>query len=870
MLKAAGWSFDQIKRERRVVPSRTYTAGRIYLVGREGKRRQPRVADYVLYYNEDLPVAVVEAKEEGVGALKGLQQAKAYARDLNVRFAYSTDGRGIAEFDFVTNTSRNLRQFRSPDLLWDLTCHTKGGELALAASPKRGVARAFEQRENPYLHLCCPKSQCGKEPFYFQTVATNRVIERVLRGQKRILLTMATGTGKTFVAFQIVWKLKQSGWLDRLHADRPGRVLFIADRVVLRDQAYNTFGPFATGVSDPRHVVGEGREPNLNRELYFGIYQTLDAEDGRKPLYKRYPPEFFDLIIIDECHRSGFGKWNDIFQHFSGATQFGMTATPKQADNIDTYDYFCREEPEVLIDADDPARGKWRPPAYMYSLGQGIEDGFLAPYKVHRVHTSLDRAGLHIEEARGEGATIYVPAETDLRDAYFTPQFEREITLPDRTAKMSEHLAGLLSRFGPMEKTIVFCVDMDHASAVAAELQNHFGHLGYSDYAVPIISEEGDDARRSLERFQNSEAKTPVVATTAELLSTGVDVPSCRNIVFMKTVSSPVLFKQIIGRGSRLDGTTDKLWFRIIDYTNATRLFDRWDRPPEPPPQPPTGPRTADLEVAVRAYTGELLVGASVVVDLGPNEQVGPTLTNQDGIAWFENLPAVPVAVHVAATGYRSRQLRVQLLENQTVSVEVELREEGKAPRKVRVTNLTVTIAEEAIFLIEDTGQELSLDQYVDYTRDTVLGFVPKWAKLRDLWTDRNKRETFLTQLEKASVHPGLLAELKGWSDADTFDVLAHLAYGKPLVTRSERAAAFELKQQVFLKQFKPQAQEVILALVDKYRVGGVEQPADSKVFDLSPFAQMGRAPGVVGRFGSVPTLKQAVEEVEQRLYRAA
>ncbi|MHC5825197.1 MAG: DEAD/DEAH box helicase family protein, partial [Nostoc sp.] len=327
---------------------------------------------------------------------------------------------------------------------------------------------------------------------------------------------------------------------------------------------------FVTGQADPRGLIRGGRF-NSNRELYFALYQSLDAEDNGEALFKRIPADFFGLIIIDECHRSGFGKWNAILQHFGEAIHLGMTATPRQSESINTYSYFCSEEPEIPIDLEDPLKGNWQPPAYSYSLGQGIEDGFLATYKIHKVRTSVDKNGLQIEDAQVLGAEIYVPENSKLRDVYLTPQFEREITVPDRTAAMVKHLAGLLKRFGSMDKTMVFCVDMSHARLVARLLQNEFSDLGYSDYAVPIIAEEGE-ASFWLDQFQDSDRKTPVVATTAELLSTGVDVPSCRNIVFMKPISSPILFKQIIGRGSRVDSITGKEWFRIIDYVGACRL----------------------------------------------------------------------------------------------------------------------------------------------------------------------------------------------------------------------------------------------------------------------------------------------------------
>ena len=887
-LQAAGWTGSQITREHFYRRDQRYTAGRIYLIGDEARRREPRRVDYLLRYTDAFPIAVIEAKAEPHAPDAGLEQAKRYARDLGVPFAYATNGHGIVEYDFFIKSSRKLTAFPSSDDLWDRWVLNTG-----ATDPRKpkalAEARAIysaDRHRNPLLHPYCPRSQCGKEPFYFQEVAITQVVRRMMRGQRRVLLTMATGTGKTFVAFQIVWKLAKSGWLNRLHKDgstapvlsvaeglttgRPGRVLFLADRVVLRDQAYNNFSPFADGTSDPRFVI-QGHPPNLNRDLYFGIYQTLWSEDeqGRR-LFQRFPRDFFALVFIDECHRSGFGTWREILDYFASAIHMGMTATPKQDESVDTYDYFCREEPEVAVDPDDPTKGTWRPPAYQYSLGQGIEDGFLATYKVHKVRTTVDKAGLHVQDALVQGAEIYVPEGADLRDIYHTPQFEREITLPDRTEALCDHLAGLLHRFGPMEKTMVFCVDMDHARLVAEKLQNAFGHLGYDNYAVPIISEEGEEGRRALEQFQDSDKKVPVVATTAELLSTGVDVPSCRNIVFMKTLSSPLLFKQIIGRGSRVDPATGKLWFRIVDYTGSTRLFDEWDRPPGPPPETDIGPRTAALEGrVVHADSGDLIVGASVTVLTGPNEQQGPILTDEQGAFRFTQLPAGGVVLIVGGAGFRRRQIKVKTLADETVTLVVELKPETVTPEKIRVEGLEVTIADEATFLVEATGEQLSLDQYLDYTRRKVVGHVPQWARLWEVWVEPEKRKAFLEDLRRTSIHVEVLAEVLGQPEADQFDLLAHIAFGRPVRTRSQRARAFETREGAFLGRYHDEAREVILALLDKYRVGGVEQLADPRVFSLSPFREMGRAVGVIRRFGGAEPLQKAVREVQRRLYTA-
>jgi type I restriction enzyme R subunit len=861
-LRAAGWSDTQVTREYFYQRDQEYAPGRIILVGNRVQRGESRKADYLLRVTDSFPIAVVEAKAESEEADSGLGQAKRYAEDLGLGFAYATNGHVIIEYDFFTHSSREIDRFPEPDALMQRWTKNVGSETA-----SRSV-QVGDKRENPLLHPYCPSTLCGKTPFYFQEVAAREVLKRIMRGQERILFTMATGTGKTFVAFQIVWKLIRSGWLQRLHPDRSARILFLADRVVLRDQAYNTFSPFADGTSEPRFKL-EGHPPNLTRDLYFGIYQSLWSPDAKgQRLFERFPKDFFDLVIVDECHRSGFGTWRDILDHFGSAVHLGMTATPKQEENIDTYGYFCAQEPEVAIDPENPERGMWKPPAYQYSLGRGIEDGFLATYKVHRVRTTVDAEGLRLQEAIEQGAEVFVPEDVEPRDLYLTPQFERDITVPDRTREMTRHLAGLLRRFGKMEKTMVFCVTIEHARLVARLLQDAFGpETGIDNYAVPIVSEEGEEGRRMLEQFADSDKQTPVVATTAELLSTGVDVPSCRNIVFMKTLSSPILFKQIIGRGSRIDHSTDKYWFRIIDYTGATRLFDEWDRPPVPPLAAPEGPQTAVIEGSVfHVETEEPIGGARASVFVAPNVQRGPIRADDQGRFRFDRLPAGTLSLTVSATGFADQKIAVETLEDETTTVAVPLKPARKRGGKIRVTGLEVTIADEAIFLIEATGEQLTLEQYRDHTRRRVVNAAANRETLRRIWSDTELRKRFLDELRQASVHPDVIAEVLAQAEADTFDLLAHLAFGSPIRTRTERATAFRNREQPFIDRHQDDARHVILELLDKYRIGGVDE-LEPPIFSVSPFREWGGATKISRWFGGAHGLGRTLHEMRERIY---
>ena len=872
-LKASGWADTQITREHYYVRDQQYTPGRVILRGDRVTRGEAKKVDYLLRLTDAFPIAVIEAKAESETAESGLEQSKNYAQDLGLGFAFATNGHRIIEYDFFTNSSRDLSRFPTPEELWIRWQHNSGviekQMIQYAAEAPSGYG-AYK-RDNPLLCPYCPANVCGKQPFYFQEVAIREVIKRLMFGQKRVLLTMATGTGKTFVAFQIVWKLIKSGWLQRLHPEKSARILFLADRVVLRDQAYNTFSPFADGNVEPRCKI-DGHNFTMNRDLYFGIYQTLWSPDDQGiRLFKKFSPDFFDLVIIDECHRSGFGTWREILDHFGSAIHLGMTATPKQDESIDTYSYFCSEEPEVTIDVEHSQRGTWRPPAFSYSLGKGIDDGFLATYKVHRVRTTIDANGLHLREAIEQGAEVFIPEDTEPREIYTTPQFEREITLPDRTREMARHLAGLLRRFGKMQKTMVFCVDMDHARSVARLLQDEFGsETGFSNYAVPIISEEGEDGRRALEAFADSDKSTPVVATTAELLSTGVDVPSCRNIVFMKTLSSPVLFKQIIGRGCRIDISTDKYWFRIIDYTNATRLFDEWDRPPMPPFEPPIGPRTAILAGSVfNVDTGEYIVGAKVSVRTDPNSQQGPILTDDNGRFYFQQLPAGQLQLIVNATNFVDRTIAIETVPDEVTEIDVPLKPAKKKGGKICVEGLEVSIADEAVFVIEATGNQLSLKEYLDYTKNNLNQKVLAQDDLRKIWVDSERRKAFIKDLRQSSIHPEVLAEVLGQPEADAFDLLCNIAFGSPIRTRSERATAFRNREQAFIARYHDDARRVILELLDKYRVGGIDQ-LEPEIFNVTPFSKWGRAVKISQWFGGLDKLKRSLEEIRRRIYEEA
>ena len=740
-LHQSGWTEDAIQREYYLTPT---TGGRVVLEGNVEKREKPRHADYLLRYRT-YPVAIIEAKAEGESHVAGMQQAKDYAARANIPFAYSSNGRQIEEYEFTSGIQRTLDHFPRPEELWE-----------------RLGKEAYLQTVSPLLYPFHYSPIDKMRPRYYQEQAIYRVIERIIRGQERVLLTMATGTGKTYVAFQIAWKLVKSG--------HNKRVLYLADRNVLRNQAYNTFEPFG----EARDVIESGHAPK-SRDIYFSIYQAMYAGEEGNRLYQQYSPDFFDLIIIDECHRSGFGTWNEILQHFSGAVQLGMTATPKRDDNIDTYQYFGE-------------------PAYQYTLADGIEDGYLAIYKIHRVQTNLDKEGLVLGH-----------------ETFTTRDFERVVRLPDRNDTIVRHLVSLVDAVdSAMNKTMIFCVDQEHAAAVTKRINNERRALGIADYAARIVSDEGEFGREMLERFQDNDKPTPVVATTVDLLTTGVDAPNVRNIVFLRPINSMVVFKQIVGRGSRICEEKGKLSFRIFDYVGCTELFEDPDFDGFPAFLEET-----DIEVE------PVPEPVSAVKETGPEWQPD---------------------------------------------------KEREKVKKITISGLTVTIVEERYFEIEitATGQRLKPGEYLKLSQEEVAARCRTLAELQTAWVDKDKREALIRDLEAQNVSPELLARLLEAPDADAYDLLAHLAFNAPLVSRDERAKAFLNRNQDFLSRFKGKAREILELLVDKYRVWGIEEIAKPEVFRVRPLSQYGTFMAIVDLFQGLENLRKAVDELQVRLYAAA
>jgi type I restriction enzyme R subunit len=766
-LQAAGWDIhSQIRMQY------GFTDGRVIPIGLKGKRKTGKRADYLLSYRRNQPIAVVEAKAWDVPAENGLQQAIEYARILDLHFAYASNGQKIIERDLFTGAETALTAYPTPDDLWT---RWKAG---------RQVPDEVEETLlSPYL------TDAHRKPRYYQTTAINRAVEAILKGETRVLLCMATGTGKSFVAAQICYRLWNARWNTKNKPTRP-KILYLADRLVLLEQPMiGVFAPF----EDALHQI-KGKAVK-SREMYFATYQAIAEDESRAGLYKEYDPDFFDLIVVDECHRGSAkdeSNWREILQHFSGAVQLGMTATPKRDVNVDTYRYFGN-------------------PLVTYSLKEGIDDGFLAPYKVRRVITNIDATGFRPEKGQVDAHGVPIPDEI-----YHTPEFERILVLPDRTDAMALYLTEYLRATDRYAKTMVFCVDQQHASAMRAALAKHNQDLvqKHPEYVCRVTSDEGDVGRRYLSEFQDIEEDTPVILTTSEMLTTGVDAPTVQNVVLCRVVNSMVQFKQIMGRGTRLRTDYDKWYFSIVDFTgSATEKFadPEFDGEPEQ--------ITEDTETD----------GGKVVI-----EDEGET-------------------------------------EDETTDGDKDEKDDEtdeKRTKRYIVEGIEVRVGVEAVYILDPDGK-LRTVKLTDYTKDEVRKLYRTEAELRAKWIDPKYRAAVIAELEERGIDVSHLAEQSKHPESDPFDLLCHVAFGAPLRSRSERAAALRRQEPDFWDHYSPAAREVLSAILDKYAEIGPSGLDVPDVLQVPPLAGMGTIVDLAARFGGAEQMRTAISELQQRLYAA-
>ncbi|HBA1051585.1 TPA: DEAD/DEAH box helicase family protein [Escherichia coli] len=779
----AGW--DNTTQIRQEVKLRD---GKVIVRGKVAARRTVKSADIVLYHKPGIPLAVIEAKANKHEIGKGMQQGIEYARLLDVPFVFATNGDGFIFRDATAAEGECLEKqitlddFPSPAELWQKFCLWKG----------------YTQAQLPVITQDYYDDGSGKSPRYYQLQAINKTIEAVSNGQNRVLLVMATGTGKTYTAFQIIWRL----WKSK----NKKRILFLADRNILVDQTKNNdFQPFGTAMTKV-----SGRTIDPANEIHLALYQAITGPEEDQKAFKQVAPEFFDLIVIDECHRGSASEdsaWREILDYFSSATQIGLTATPKETHEVSSTDYFGD-------------------PVYVYSLKEGIEDGFLAPYKVVRVDIDVDLQGWRPTK----GQTDLNGEVIDDR-IYNQKDFDRTMVIDERTELVARTITDYLKRTNPMDKTIVFCNDIDHAERMRRALVNlNPEQVKKNDKYVMKITGDDEIGKAQLDNFINPKKPYPVIATTSELMTTGVDAKTCKLVVLDQNIQSMTKFKQIIGRGTRIDERYGKLWFTILDFKKATELFadERFDGIPEKV-MDTTPEDIADPESDFEEKLEEI------------------SEHDEEQVTGVDEPPAPPYQV------------------TDTDDVGPLPEEDEKKIRKFHVNGVAVGVIAQRVQYYDADGK-LVTESFKDYTRKTLL---KEYASLDDFtrkWQDADRKEAIIHELEQQGIIWEVLAEEVG-KDLDPFDMLCHVVYGQPPLTRKERAE--NVRKRNYFTKYSEAAQAVLDNLLDKYADAGVQEIESIQVLKLKPFDSMGTLPEIIKTgFGDRNGYNQALSELENEIYQ--
>ncbi|PHQ15731.1 EcoAI/FtnUII family type I restriction enzme subunit R [Marinobacter profundi] len=788
-LQQAGWDMHSQVRE-----EVSFTAGRIIVRGRLHTRGKRRRADYVLSYKKNMPIAIIEAKDNNHSLGDGMQQALAYSDALDAPFVFSSNGDGFLFHDRTglfgqTETTLSLGEFPSPETLWELYCQHKGIHQ-----------NARQTVEQPYYD-----DGSGRTPRYYQTVAINRTVEAVARGQNRILLVMATGTGKTFTAFQIIWRL----WKSK----QKKRILFLADRNILVDQTKNNdFKPFGQAMTK---VTNRTVDPSY--EIYLSLYQAVTGSEDEQNIYKQFSPDFFDLVVIDECHRGSASvdsAWRQILDYFSAATHIGLTATPKETKEVSNIDYFGE-------------------PVYTYSLKQGIEDGFLAPYKVVRIDLDRDLQGWRPSKGQTDKHGELIEDRI-----YNQKDFDRQLVLEKRTEVVARKVTEFLEQTDPYQKTIVFCEDIDHAERMRQALVNLNPERVKENrkYVMRITGDE-QEGKAELDNFINPEERYPVIATTSKLMTTGVDAQTCKLIVLDQRIQSMTEFKQIIGRGTRINDDYNKHWFTILDFKKATELF------------------------ADPAFDGDPV---KVYVP-GAGDPVNPD---------DEDAPETPEPGHGCGEepeGYEADPeagWETDDPQGGDTGGPGEGGGTGGGRTRYVVDNVEVTVIAERVQYLGPDGK-LITESLKDFTRKQVK---EQYATLSDFlkgWNEAERKQAIIEELaEQGVMWDDLIKDVskKLGAEPDPFDVICHIVYDQPPLSRKERAE--QVRKQDYFSKYEGASKEVLDALLDKYTDDGIEPIEDVKILTLAPFSQIGSLMELVDSFGGKPGYTEAVKDLEDELYR--
>jgi len=788
----AGWDLHTQVRE-----EVSFTKGRIIVHGKLVTRGDAKRADYILYYRPNIPIAVIEAKDATHVKGDGMQQALSYAETLQIPFAFSSNGDGFVFHDRTGQSKKietdvDLESFPSPAELWRRYKFWKG----------------IEEDAEPTLLQPYFDDGSGKTPRYYQINAINASVEAIAKGSNRVLLVMATGTGKTFTAFQIIWRL----W----KAKKKERILFLADRNVLIDQTmvndFRPFGQVMAKLSTKSKTIQrpDGTEEELplaldkkrridsSYEVYMGLYQALTGPEERKKLYKEFSPGFFDLIVVDECHRGSAAEdaaWREILEYFSGATQIGLTATPKETEYVSNMAYFGQ-------------------PVYTYSLKQGIRDGFLAPYKVVRVHFDRD-----VEGYRPEIGTLDSEGNEVEDRIYNTKDFDRTIVLDERTKLVAKRVSEFLKESGDrMQKTIVFCVDEEHAARMRQALMNENSDLSAKNHRyVMRITGSDKEGQGELGNFIDPEMKYPVIATTSRLLSTGVDAQTCRLIVLDKNIGSMTEFKQIVGRGTRVHEDTLKFYFTILDFRGATIHF------------------------ADPAFDGE------PVQIYEPDEEDPICPPDDEGIIEDDDLTEGEIEDPGAPPP------------------NIDFPNQTNEHRKPFLPQVRVRIIAERVEHLDESGK-LVTESLRDYTKHTIRKQYASLDAFIKRWNAVERKQVILEEFEKQGIPWEEAAKDLG-ANFDPFDIIVHLVYDRPPLTRRERAENAR-KKDVFGK-YGPQARAVLEAILDKYRDTGEIDFVDTRILNIPPISDIGTSVQIIKQFGGRPQFIKAVREIQTVLYAA-
>jgi len=781
-LVKSGW--DVAKQIREEV---FFTDGRIFVKGNKTTRGKRKRADFILYLKPNIPIAVIEAKDNNHSIGAGLQQALGYAEILDVPVAFSSNGDGFVQYDrsgFSAQIEKELSLDNFPSLseLWSIYKKYKKIETT-------------EQEEIATFDYFFDGS--GRAPRYYQQIAINRTVEAIARGGNRILLVMATGTGKTYTAFQIIYRLWKNG--------RRKRILFLADRNVLIDQTKrNDFKHFKD-----RMTVIKKKKIDKAFEIYLALYQGLTNYNEDKDAYKEFSRDFFDLVVVDECHRGSAAAdsaWRAILDYFSSATHIGLTATPRETKEISNIVYFGE-------------------PIYTYTLKQGIEDGFLAPYKVIRVGLNTDLEGWRPEAGKTDKDGIAVEDRI-----YNTRDFDKNLVIDERTKLVAKKVSEYLGKTNRFDKTIVFCVDIEHAERMRQALVIENSDLALENYKyIMRITGDDDEGKREVDNFINPEERYPVIATTSKLMTTGVDAQTCKLIALDSNIRSMTEFKQIIGRGTRINEDYDKTFFAIMDFRNVTDLF--------------ADPAFDGYPVMIKEVKGEEELTDQ---DIHPEE-------DQEIID-----PETGQPVDFEEKGSVEYPTPPEIIQGGPIVSE---------PRqKVYVAGVDVSVLNERVQHLDANGK-LITESLKDYTKKGILQEFQSLDDFLARWNSAHKKKAVIEELESHGIIPeNLMAEVK--KDLDAFDLICHIAWDVPALTRRERAE--NVKKRNYFTKYGEKARKVIEALLDKYADEGIENIEDLAILRIEPFNQIGTPTEIVQIFGGRDQYLHVIEELEHELYAAA